>query len=248
MALRQQLALIPARRESKGIPGKNWRPLAGYPLVLWSIVAARQAGLDVYVVTDGEEIAHIATEAKAKVISEPPALSADDVGDLPVALHALWGILGAQTPIGTRKRTWQRGSEWAHVAVAWLRPTSPFRPAGAIRSALRLLTDQASSVRSVVPACCHPWKSYVLVDCQHIRPASQRWHNKPRQLMAAAYRAAGWIDVFWAQNAARGSLDGVRIVPLLTPPQLFFDLDTEEEWVEAEMLAKREGWRPGNVK
>ena len=65
--------------------------------------------------------------------------------------------------------------------------------------------------------------------------------------MPAAYRAAGWIDVFWARNVARGSLDGVRIVPLLTPPQLFFDLDTEEEWVEAEMLAKREGWRPGRV-
>lgn len=52
------VALIPLRAGSKGIPGKNIRPLAGKPLCRWSIeAAARASKIDaVYVATDSEEI------------------------------------------------------------------------------------------------------------------------------------------------------------------------------------------------
>ena len=51
------LALIPARGGSKGIPGKNIRDFAGYPLIAWSIAAAKQSELvtRVIVSTDDEE-------------------------------------------------------------------------------------------------------------------------------------------------------------------------------------------------
>jgi CMP-N-acetylneuraminic acid synthetase len=39
------LALIPARGGSKGIPRKNIRDFAGYPLIAWSIAAAKQSDL-----------------------------------------------------------------------------------------------------------------------------------------------------------------------------------------------------------
>ena len=53
------LALIPARGGSKGIPRKNIRDFAGYPLIAYSIVAALQASsvTRVIVTTDDEEIA-----------------------------------------------------------------------------------------------------------------------------------------------------------------------------------------------
>ncbi len=39
------LAVIPARGGSKGIPRKNIKELAGYPLVAYSIAIARQSSL-----------------------------------------------------------------------------------------------------------------------------------------------------------------------------------------------------------
>ena len=43
MTTPEVLALIPARGGSKGIPRKNIRPFAGYPLISYSIAAALQA-------------------------------------------------------------------------------------------------------------------------------------------------------------------------------------------------------------
>jgi hypothetical protein len=42
------LAIIPARGGSKGIPGKNIREFAGYPLIVYSIAAGKQAGRGYY--------------------------------------------------------------------------------------------------------------------------------------------------------------------------------------------------------
>jgi CMP-N,N'-diacetyllegionaminic acid synthase len=62
------LALIPARGGSKGIPGKNIRSFAGFPLIAWSIAAAKQSELvtRVIVSTDDEAIAAVAREYGAE--------------------------------------------------------------------------------------------------------------------------------------------------------------------------------------
>ena len=62
MTVPEVLALIPARGGSKGIPRKNIRPFAGYPLIAYSIAAALQAETvtRVIVSTDDQEIAEIA--------------------------------------------------------------------------------------------------------------------------------------------------------------------------------------------
>jgi len=62
------LALIPARGGSKGIPRKNIRDFAGYPLIAWSIAAARQAKAVTRVVvsTDDLEIAEVARQYGAE--------------------------------------------------------------------------------------------------------------------------------------------------------------------------------------
>ncbi|MEZ4646977.1 MAG: acylneuraminate cytidylyltransferase family protein, partial [Chloroflexota bacterium] len=58
------LAIIPARGGSKGIPRKNIRPLAGKPLLAWTIEAAQEAALvsRVLVSTDDLEIARVAQD------------------------------------------------------------------------------------------------------------------------------------------------------------------------------------------
>ena len=74
--MNKTLALIPARGGSKGIPRKNIRSFAGYPLIAWSIAAARQSELvtRVIVSTDDEEIATVAREYGAETPFLRPAL------------------------------------------------------------------------------------------------------------------------------------------------------------------------------
>ena len=86
------LALIPARGGSKGIPRKNIRNFAGYPLIAWSIAAAKQAKTvtRVIVSTDDEEIAAVAREYAAETpFLRPSELAQDDTTDLPVFEQAL---------------------------------------------------------------------------------------------------------------------------------------------------------------
>lgn len=56
------ISIIPARSGSKGVPGKNLSILHGYPLLAYSIAAAKLAGVSrVLVSTDSKEYAEIAT-------------------------------------------------------------------------------------------------------------------------------------------------------------------------------------------
>lgn len=86
------LALIPARGQSKRVPGKNKRALGGKPLICWSIDCAQEieAICDVLVSTDDPEIAAIATAAGASVPwMRPSDLATDTATSVDVALHAL---------------------------------------------------------------------------------------------------------------------------------------------------------------
>jgi CMP-N,N'-diacetyllegionaminic acid synthase len=76
----QTICIIPARGGSKGLPGKNIRPLAGHPLIAWPITAARNCHLIdvVMLATDSHEIAEIGIRYGAEVpFLRPESVSAD---------------------------------------------------------------------------------------------------------------------------------------------------------------------------
>ncbi len=86
------VALICARGGSKGLPGKNIRPLAGRPLITWAIDQARAVGRigRVIVSTDSEAIATVAREAGAEVpFLRPAELAQDNSPEWLVWQHAL---------------------------------------------------------------------------------------------------------------------------------------------------------------
>ncbi len=70
----QVLAIIPARGGSKGIPRKNIREFAGYPLIAYSIAAGLQAEAvtRTIVSTDDEEIAAVARQWELRLLSYGP--------------------------------------------------------------------------------------------------------------------------------------------------------------------------------
>jgi CMP-N-acetylneuraminic acid synthetase len=139
----ESLALIPARGGSKGIPRKNIRNFAGYPLIAWSIAAAKQSELvtRVIVSTDDEEIASVAREFGAETpFLRPAKFAEDNTTDLPVFEHAL-------------ANGWLKTKTITLKLLCNLRPTSPIRPRGLVDDAIRILLNHADadSVRGVVP-------------------------------------------------------------------------------------------------
>jgi N-acylneuraminate cytidylyltransferase len=85
------VAVIPARGGSKGVPRKNVRPVAGKPLLAWSIEAALGArSVDVVVVsTDDDEIAAVAERYGAYVVRRPAEISGDTASSESALVHAL---------------------------------------------------------------------------------------------------------------------------------------------------------------
>jgi CMP-N,N'-diacetyllegionaminic acid synthase len=110
------LAVIPARGGSKSIPLKNIKPLAGKPLLAYTIEAVKRSRrLDRCVVsTDADEIAKVATEWGAEVIRRPAEYATDQAPTEWALLHALELL---------------KASGYRPEFVVTLEPTSPFRTA-----------------------------------------------------------------------------------------------------------------------
>lgn len=228
------LALIPARGGSKGIPRKNIRSFAGYPLIAWSIAAAKQSELvtRVIVSTDDEEIASVAREWGAEApFLRPAEISQDKTTDLPVFEHAL---------------KWLEDVEgYRPDMVIQLRPTSPIRPKNMLDDAIRILQNHkdADCVRGVVVAGQNPFKMWrfngedkplnPLLDVDGIKEP----YNAPRQILPPVYWQTGHIDVIQTSTISeKKSLTGDVIYPLVIDAKYTVDIDTLSDWAKYEAL------------
>lgn len=226
------LAIIPARGGSKGIPNKNIRLFAGYPLIAYSIAAGLQSETvtRLIVTTDDEEIAEIARHYGAETpFLRPTELAGDRILDLPVFQHAL---------------VWLAEHEDYHLdAVVHLRPTTPLRPPDLVDRAVRILLDhpEADSVRGIAPAHQNPFKMW-LMDGEEktIRPLTDvpgidEPYNAPRQILPTAYAHTGLIDVVRPATILKlNSMSGKIILPVLFDPVYSADMDTPDDWRRAE--------------
>ena len=84
------VAIIPARGGSKGLQNKNIYPVAGRPLLAWTILQAlASTSIErVFVTTDDQAIASVAKEYGAEVIVRPAELSGDKATSESAILHA----------------------------------------------------------------------------------------------------------------------------------------------------------------
>lgn len=136
---RTAIAIIPARGGSKGLPGKNIRPMCGKPLIAWTIEKAlKSRHLDVVMVsTDSPEIAAIARKHGAEVpFLRPAELASDMANSYDVIRHAL----------GHYRQS--AGMEFDYTAL--LEPTSPLREDDDIDRVLVALDEAAGDFDSIV--------------------------------------------------------------------------------------------------
>lgn len=225
------LAIIPARGGSKGIPRKNIKLFAGYPLIAYSIAAAKQAKrvTRVIVSTDDEEIAAVARQWGAETPFLRPAEFAQDLTlDLPVFQHALHALAEQE---GYRPEI-----------VVQLRPTSPIRPPEMVDTAVQMLLDhpEADSVRGVVPAGQNPHKMWKISPQGVMQPllrveGIREPYNAPRQALPPVYWQTGHIDAIRPRAILEmDSMSGNVILPLFIDPNYTVDLDTPRDWSRAE--------------
>lgn len=148
IAQKRVLAIVPARGGSKGLPGKNIRPMCGKPLIAWTIEKARKSRyLDtVLVSTDCEDIARVARETGAAVpFLRPAELASDTASTYDVIRHALAFLKAEQ------------GSDYDYVVL--LEPTSPLREDEDIDRMLESLlakSDEFDAIVSVGEVTEHP--------------------------------------------------------------------------------------------
>ncbi len=228
-------AIIPARGGSKGVPGKNIRLIGGFPLIAYSIVAARLAlGIDrVIVSTDSEEIASIAKKYGAEVpFIRPVELSQDQSPDRDFVIHALdW--FSAQ----------ESGSE--PDFLVHLRPTTPFRDPSVISQAVQrfIETPNATSLRSAHPCSESPFKWFLLKEngfFTGIQTDDMDMLNQPRQMFPTVYIPDGYVDVLRVSFvAASDTIHGDKVMGFVSP--VCKEVDTLEDFEALEFQLEKQG-------
>ncbi len=221
------LGLVPARKGSKRIPGKNAKLLGGKPLVAWTFeTAAACKALDkVCLSTDDPALMELARDHGVDVpFTRPEHLCNDTASTIDVILHALDHYSAA-------------GDEF--IAVMLLQPTSPFRNAETLDQAVDAFHrhDGRRDFVSVSPVESPPqWMFYIRDN--ELTPVTAWSDLKGRsQDLEPAYRLNGSLYLTSTQTLrTEKRLVHPRCLPIqMSAGMESIDIDTMEDWRLAEL-------------
>ena len=224
------LALITARGGSKGIPGKNIKPLAGKPLIAWTIetALASRSLARVIVSTDDTEIAEVSREWGAEIpFLRPVELAQDASSHISVVEHALQWV--------------ETNDHWLPDYVLLLQPTSPFRMVEDIDGAIEVARQKdANAVLGVCPAHNHPYLTkrilddgtladFISVDMAYMR----------RQDLLPAYVINGAIYLNKSSSLLQQrSFFPPGALPYIMLPERSMDIDTPWDFYLADLILR----------
>ncbi len=218
------LFIIPARGGSKGLPGKNIRPLNGTPLITHSIQHALRSRYDkkVVVSTDDAQIASVSKAAGAEVVERPADISGDTASSESALIHALTSIE-------------QQG--FAPDLIVFLQCTSPIREDNDIDNAIELLLQEGSdSLLSASHNHRFIWKKgpegYYSVNYDYNK-------RQRRQDLEPEYVENGSIYIFkpWVLKKNNNRLGG-KVSLYLMSDESSYEIDTAMDFMIIENLMK----------
>lgn len=215
------LAVTLARGGSKGIPQKNIRPIAGKPLLAWTMQEAlKSKHINKYIVsTDSEEIADIAMAWGVQVIFRPKQLAEDDTPSVDALRHAIQGF--------------------PHEMIAMLPCTNPLKTADDIDNALmRYLWGEFDSVIGVTEA--YPIERIKVLDCMLLQDTYPEPEDGQRQFLPTYYKRCGAFYITSREMVEQGKLFGHKASHgFILPKERGVNIDDEVDWVLAEALLER---------
>lgn len=218
---------ICARGGSRGVPGKNIRPLCGKPLITYTIEQALACpNIDgVYVSTDDPEIANIAELAGAKVpFIRPAELATSEAPKLAVIIHLVEHLETQGMDIDR---------------IVDLDPTSPLRSSEDIRACIELLDDEADLVITGYEADKNPY--FNMVEAKDdgffhlVKPVDGG--VAARQQAPKVYSMNASIYV-WHRRSLQQSLWDGKVRLHIMPRERSIDIDDPLDWKIVEMLMK----------
>ena len=222
------VGLVPARSGSKGIPKKNIKLLAGYPLMAYSIIASKLASKieRTVVSTDSEEFAEIARSYGAEVpFLRPKEISTDTSLDIEYVKHALKWFEDNE------------GEKPEYLVI--LAPPSPLRDPAIIDKAIEKIihNKEATSLRSAYETGESPYKLFGIKNdyWAGLFPNDPRpeYYNLPRQNFPPVYHPNGYVDIIKSQTLVKtGSLHGSKILSFITPDVGELDRPEDFEFIE----------------
>ena len=228
------VAVIPARSGSKGVPHKNIRPLAGKPLLAYSIQAAKKSSLinRVILSTDSMKYANLAKEYGAEApFLRPTELSGDKSTDYDWVKHLL---------------NWLVENEGnAPEYLVHLRPTNPLRDPEIIDSAIEkfMNNSEATALRSAheMPETaykmCEIDGGYIKSICDGSFDHDNA--NKPRQLFPTTFTPNGYVDVMRTSYINENKLlHGNRVMAFIT--SIAYDVDTLDDFELLEYMVEKD--------
>ena len=226
------IALIPARSGSKRIPDKNIMPLAGHPLIAYTISAALQSGIfsRVLVSTDSRRYSDISKSYGVDVpFLRPKEISGDMSPDIEWVDYTL-------------KRLYENGETYDCFSI--LRPTSPFRLPETIQRAWQAFLGEegVDSLRAVEKCKEHPGKMWVIrgkrmMPLLPIGPAEQPWHSSQYPSLPEVYVQNASLEIAWTRVVFEThTIAGNVVMPFLTKDYEGFDVNRPYDWKLAEDL------------
>ena len=231
----KNLAIIPARSGSKGLPDKNIMPLCGKPLLTYSVDAALQSGIfdTVHVSTDSANYAEIAKSCGADV---PFLRSEKNSSDTASSWDAAQEVLDRYSDLGKQFDNFML-----------LQPTSPLRTSADIAAAFALMEKKrAEAVVSVCPASYPPVWYYKLskegVMKSFIRNGA---HQKRRQDAEPFFRVNGAIYLIHTTCFKKNpDISRGTCFAYLMGKERSIDIDDNIDFLFAEaVLTRRDEWR-----
>ena len=215
--------IIPARGGSKRIPQKNIKLFKGVPIIERVIKTVKQSDLckHLFVSTEDEQIADIASKAGADIIPRPDYLASDHAKTREVMEHAV-GYINA--------------TDFSPVCCIY--PTSVFVTTEDIRSALYLLDMQKNHfVISATEYSHPPQRALHLIDKNLVMPQHPELMEHRTQDLAPTYHDAG--QFYWAQAASwltNKPIISRHTKAYILPRSRAVDIDTPDDWIIAERL------------
>lgn len=221
------LAVITARGGSKGLPGKNIRPLAGKPMLAWTIEAARASRYvdRVIVSTDDDAIAAVAAACGAEVpFRRPPELSGDTAQIEDAVRHAM---------------VWMTEHDRSYDYVVHLTPANPLRTAADVDRAIESLDANpvAEAVLTVVQCEKTPLFANQLPPDRNLNGfIAEEIKFKNRQELPIYYQLAGSVSAStWESFLTHKSFLTPRSYALVVGERTGTDVDSLKDFLMAEL-------------
>ena len=227
----KNIAIIPARSGSKGLPDKNIKELNGHPLLYYSIKAARESGLfsEIMVSTDSDVYAEVAKSCGASV---PFLRSKENSNDGSSSWDVVREVLAKFNLLGIMFDT-----------VCLLQPTSPLRESKDIINAYELLKEIDADAITSVCECEHsPLWCMPLGDDHYLGDFRKSLADLPRQALKQHYRFNGAIYIRKIRYISGNIIiQDLREYAFIMNRLSSVDIDTLDDFEYVKFLINREG-------